>query len=109
MESLKRAHYYEQSSNEDIARYLGYSLIYHNTDLSEGDVVKKYYGKDSVERAFKQMKGVLDLRPVRVWIRSHIEGHVKVCYLAYAILSYLGYIVEDMDVSASDALDVLRN
>lgn len=109
MESLKRAHYYEQSSNEDIARYLGYSLIYHNTDLSERDVVKKYYDKDSVERAFKQMKGVLDLRPVRVWIRSHIEGHVKVCYLAYAILSYLGYIVEDMDVSASDALDVLRN
>ncbi len=109
MESLKKAHYYEQSSNEEIARYLGYSLIYHNTDLSEREVVKKYYDKDSVERAFKQMKGVLDLRPVRVWMKSHIEGHVKVCYLAYAILSYLGYIMEDLDISASDALDALRN
>ncbi|MEM4083949.1 MAG: hypothetical protein QW752_02750 [Thermoplasmata archaeon] len=40
--------------------------------------MKKYYDKDSVERAFKQMKGVLDLRPVRVWLKSHIEGHVKI-------------------------------
>ncbi len=109
MESLKKAHYYEHSSNESIAKYLGYSLIYHNTSLSEEEVVKKYYDKDSVERAFKQMKGVLDLRPVRVWLKSHIEGHVKICYLAYAILSYLGYIMEGSDPSGSEALDLLRS
>ncbi|MEM3191612.1 MAG: hypothetical protein QW292_05855 [Candidatus Parvarchaeota archaeon] len=40
--------------------------------------MKKYYDKDSVERAFKQMKGLLDHRPVRVWLKSHIEGHVKI-------------------------------
>ena len=75
MESLKKDHYYEHSSNEDIAKYLGYSLIFHNTYLGVEDVVRKYYDKYSVEKAFKQMKGVLDLRPVRVWLKSHIEGH----------------------------------
>lgn len=108
MEAVKKAHYYEHSSNEDIAGYLGYSIIYHNTELADSDAVRKYYDKDSVERAFKQMKGVLDLRPVRVWLKSHIEGHIKVCYLAYAILAYLDYILRDMDISGSDALSILR-
>ena len=108
MESLKKDHYYEHSSNEDIAKYLGYSLIFHNTDLCINDVVRKYYDKDSVERAFKQMKGVLDLRPVRVWLKSHIEGHVKICYLAYSILSYLSYILEKKGISGSEAIDTMR-
>jgi hypothetical protein len=108
MESLKKDHYYEHSSNEDIAKYLGYSLIFHNTDLDINDVVRKYYDKDSVERAFKQMKGILDLRPVRVWLKSHIEGHVKICYLAYSILSYLSYILEKKEISGPEALDTMR-
>jgi len=70
--------------------------------------VRKYYDKDSVERAFKQMKGVLDLRSVRVWLKSHIEGHVKICYLTYAILSYLSYILEKKEISGPEALDTLR-
>ena len=109
MEAIKKAHYYEHSSDESIAGYLGYSLIYHNTSMTEGEIVKKYYDKDSVERAFKQMKGVLDLRPVRVWLRTHIEGHVKICYLSYAILSYLGYIMEKINISGPEALDALRS
>jgi len=108
LESLKKDHYYEHSSNEDIAKYLGYSLIFHNTDLGMDEVVRKYYDKDSVERAFKQIKGVLDLRPARVWLKSHIEGHVKICYLAYSILSYLSYILEKKGISGSEALDSLR-
>ena len=108
LESLKKDHYYEHSSNEDIAKYLGYSLIFHNTDLGMDEVVRKYYDKDSVERAFKQMKGILDLRPVRVWMKSHIEGHVKICYLAYSILSYLSYILEKKEISGPEALDTMR-
>ena len=66
---------------------IGYSLIYHNTDYSQKEVVKKYYEKEIIERAFKQMKGILNLRPIRVWLKDHVEGHIKICYLAYAILS----------------------
>ena len=107
-ESMKRIHYYEHSRNEDIARYLGYSLIFHNTDLSMKDVVRKYFDKDTVERAFKQLKGVLDLRPVRVWLKSHIESHIKICYLAYAILAYMDYILTGKELSGGEALNRLR-
>ena len=69
------------------------SLYFHIHDIGIDDVVRKYYDKDSLERAFRQMKGVFDLRPVKVRLKSHIEGHVKVCCLAYSILSYLSYIM----------------
>ena len=52
LEAIRREHYYEHSSDEGIASLLGYSLIFHNTSLSREEVVKKYYSKDSVERAF---------------------------------------------------------
>ena len=108
LESVKRPHFYESSSDESIARYLGYSLIYHNTSLRAAEVVKKYYDKDIVDLTFKQMKGVLDLRSVRVWLRSHIESHVKICYQSYAIIRYLNFILEKKGISGPERLDTLK-
>ena len=34
---------------------------------------------------------------------------MKICYLAYAISSYLGYIMKDIDFSSTDALSILRS
>ena len=48
------------------------------------------------------------LRPVRVWLGSYVEAHVKVCYVAYAVLSFLQFKVSKLGVSAVDALEVLR-
>ena len=61
-----------------------------------------------MERAFKQMNGGLDLRLGRVWLKSHIEGHVKICYLSYSILSFLSYILEKMEMSGPEAIDTMR-
>ena len=94
----------EMESNFDV----GYSLIYHNTKYSSEEVVNRYYDKDMVERAFKQIKGVLSLRPIRVWLSNHIEGHIKICYLAYAILSLMNYKLKKINVSAIEALESLR-
>jgi transposase len=55
------------------------------------EVGRECFDKDTVERAFKQIKGILDLRLVRVWLKSHIESHIKIFYLAYAILAYLKF------------------
>ena len=107
VESIRREHYYEHSGDEDIASLLGYSLIYHNTGMDQIEVVKKYYAKDTVERAFRQMKGVLSLRPVRVWLLSHVYAHIKICYLAYAILSMLEYRISKTGISGSEALELL--
>ncbi len=94
----------EAKNNRDI----GYSLIYHNTKFSSEEVVKKYYDKEMVERAFKQLKGVLSLRPIRVWLSDHITGHIKICYLAYAILSLMNYKLKKINTSAVEALESLK-
>ena len=87
---------------------IGYTLIYHNTEFESAEVVRKYYDKDIIERAFKQLKGVLNLRPIRVWLTNHIEGHLKICYFAYAILSLMNYKLKKLNISATEALESLR-
>ncbi len=91
-------------SNLDV----GYSLIYHNTKYTSEEVVKRYYDKEMVERAFKQLKGVLSLRPIRVWLSNHVTGHIKICYLAYAILSLMNYKLKKINISAIEALESLK-
>jgi len=88
---------------------IGYSLIYHNTKYSSEEVVKNYFDKEIVERAFKHIKGVLNLRPIRVWLNNHIEGHIKICYLAYAILSLMNFKLKKLKISAVDALNSLKH
>ena len=106
LEVLKKELNFEKEieSNQDI----GYSLIYHNTKHSSEEVVKKYYDKEIVERAFKQIKGVLSLRPIRVWLSNHITGHIKICYLAYAILSLLNHKLKKLNITAIDSLESLK-
>jgi len=108
LEAHKRENYYERGGDDEGAKYLGYSLIYHNTKLPVNDVVKQYFEKDIVERSFKQLKGILSLRPIRVWLKSHVNGHVRVCYLAYAILSALKYKIQGLDLSPKVALEKLK-
>ena len=88
---------------------IGYSLIYHNTKYFSEEVVKNYFDKEMVERAFKHIKGVLNLRPIRVWLNNHIEGHIKICYLAYAILSLMNFKLKKLKISAVDALISLKH
>lgn len=108
LEAVKREHTFTKEDGLDDV-YAGYSLVYHNTSYSDGDVIKKYYAKDIVERAFKQMKGVLKLRPIRVWLEDHVEAHVRICYLAYAILAYMNFKLLKTKTSAVRALSSLRH
>ncbi len=108
LEALKRERYYEIHEKEGVAKYLGYSLIYHNTKFADAEVVNMYFDKDIVERAFRQMKGVLSLRPVRVWLQSHIRSHVKICYMSYAVLSLLSYKLRKLEISAPESLEKLK-
>ena len=107
LEQIRRGHYYEHSSDEYVASLLGYSIICHNTSLDDKDVVKRYYAKDTIERAFKHMKGVLSLSPEGVWVLSYVYAHMKICYLSYAILSMLPYHIERAGISGEGALELL--
>ncbi len=63
---------------DEIDPFIGYSLIYHNTDDSSSDIVKKYYDKEIIERAFKQIKGILNLRPIMKFLVPRRKGYRKI-------------------------------
>ena len=108
LEVMKKQLNFNRGADE-IDLFIGYSLIYHNTEDLSSDVVKKYYDKEIVERAFKQIKGVLNLRPIRMWLKDHVEAHIRICYLAYAILSFMNYKLRKINISSVDALNSLKH
>ena len=108
LEILKREHDMESKKKAKSTDYMGYSLLYHSTDLDDAEVVKKYFDRDIVEKSFRQMKGMLELRPVRVWLMNHVEAHIKLCYLAYSILCWFSYLLKPLEINSSTALRELK-
>ncbi|MPM14650.1 hypothetical protein SDC9_61014 [bioreactor metagenome] len=110
LETAKRQHAMlnEQNYNPDEAKYMGYSLIFHSTGLSNDQVVKMYFEKDIVEKAYRDLKSSVNLHPVRKYSMSHVRAHVKICYLAYAILTYIQYKLKPKQISALNALEQLQ-
>lgn len=111
LEALKRAHAIAkpESYNHETAKYMGYSLVYHTTSMSPAEVIKTYFEKDIVEKAYRELKSSVNLHPIRKYRISHIKAHVKICYLAYAILSYINYKVKAKGISATYALEQLQS
>lgn len=99
----------KEGSEADTLKYAGFSLVFHNTSYEDQEVIKKYFEKDIVERAFKSLKGPLSLHPIRVWVRQHVEAHVKICYLAMAILALLDYRSRQIKISGLEALKMLQH
>lgn len=111
LETIKREHAMDkaESYNPEKARYLGYSLVYHTTALKPAEVINTYFEKDIVEKAYKELKSTINLHPIRKYRINHIKAHVKICYLAYAILSYIHYRVKPKSISAVYALEKLQS
>ena len=63
-----------------------------------------YFGKDLVEKAFRSIKGITRLQPIRHWLYNRVIGHVFICYLAYLLLSLLQYKLKPINITAEEAL-----
>jgi transposase len=85
----------------------GYSCIFSTRVLEKSELVSLYFDKDVVEKAFRTLKGVVKLQPIRHWLASRVVAHVFICYLAYLLLSLLKYHLKAMGISPADALSEL--
>jgi transposase len=65
------------------ARYDGKYVLRTNTTLSPEEAALAYKSLWQVERAFRELKPGLDLRPVYHWTEKRVRGHVMVCFLAW--------------------------
>jgi transposase len=101
----------EITSDNELAKmkYFGYSFIFHSTDYEINEVVVKYYDKDIVEKSFHQIKGVLSLNPIRLKLLDRVSAHIKICYLAYCILSLMKFKLRKIGVSPIEAIDELSS
>lgn len=64
------------------ARYDGKYILRTNTTLPPADVALAYKSLWQVERAFRELKSHLGLRPMFHWTEQRVRGHVLVCFLA---------------------------
>jgi transposase len=57
--------------------------------LASPDVVRAYKQLKEVERAFRSLKGPLEIRPVRHRLEDRVRAHVFLCMLAYYLQWHL--------------------
>jgi len=61
------------------------------------------FQKETADRSFRLMKGIVFLRPVRVWLKSRVEARLMGCYITYAILCPFEYRVSRMGMRHESA------
>jgi hypothetical protein len=58
-------------------------------DLAAAEVVRSYKQLGQVERAFRTLKGPLELRPIHHHLEHRVKAHVFLCMLAYYLAWHL--------------------
>jgi transposase len=96
-----------QDKLEAAEQFDGYSCIFSTRSLPAEEMLSLYFNKDLVEKAFRSLKGITQLRPVRHWLAERVRAHVFLCYLAYLLLSLLRYHLRDTDFTPEKALSEL--
>lgn len=107
-EALKRDKMLAEDATDKDVKFVGYSLIFHNSVLKPSEVVRKYFDKGIVERSFRTMKGDVQLHPIRLWLSRRVNAHIKICYLSMCLLSLIKFRCRKIDMSASEILQELH-
>ena len=85
----------------------GYCYIFTTAKLTAEEMICHYFDKDLVEKAFRSLKGIVRLRPIRHWLYNRVESHVFICYLSYLLLSILKMRLKKLNISPMTALQEL--
>lgn len=88
----------------------GYSLLFTTSlRINKEEIVRLYFGKDIIERAFRGLKGITRVQPVRHWLYNRVHAHVFICYLSYLLLSLLRSRLDEIKVTPEQALRDLES
>ncbi len=82
----------------------GYSFIFTTAKIQKEEMVRHYFDKDLIEKAFHAIKGIVRLRPIRHWLYDRVISHVFICYLSYLLLSLLKFRLKKIKMSPIKAL-----
>jgi hypothetical protein len=93
----------------DAEEFNGYSVIFTTAQLTKEEIVKIYFDKDVVEKAFQSLKGVVGIQPIRHWLADRVTSHVFLCYMAYLLLTLFKIRLTKLDLSPVEALGELES
>ena len=83
----------------------GFSFIFSTKKYSSNEILRLYYkDKDIAEKAFRSLKGIVKIQPIRHWLYNRVVAHVFICYLAYLLLSLLKIKLRKLEISPVQAL-----
>ena len=96
---------------ESAEEFDGYFCLFSTKKMSNKDMIRLYFDKDVIEKSFRTLKGITNLRPVRHWLYDRVIAHVFICYLSYLLLSILKLNLRnnDLDISSEKALKELES
>jgi len=91
-------------------RYDGFTVLVTHPELDRAapDLCQLYRAKDTVEKDFQAIKGLIEIRPVRHRADSKVRAHVTICMLALLLERTLGQRLAD-HATAEAALEVLES
>jgi transposase len=107
-EAMKRDKMLAEEATDEEVKYVGYSLVFHNTRLRPAEVIQKYFDKDIVERSFRTMKGEAQLHPIRLWLPQRVHAHIKICYLSLCLLALIKFKCRKIDTSPTEIIQELQ-
>jgi transposase len=71
-------------------KYDGFLAIStNNTTLNPTQVLEQYKQLYKIEHSFRTFKSHLETRPMFHWTDKRIEGHICLCYIAFALQNYV--------------------
>ncbi len=107
----RRGYEIDPSEEERARRLDGRSLLFcTDTSMSGRDIVRTYFQKDRVEKAFRHLKGDASLSPVRYQLPSRVEAYLSVVnFIAYYIIAAVMWKIDTgkIGISYEDLMDKL--
>lgn len=110
----KAHHYFLQSENKETyslneekikqsQRYDGFlAIATNNNTFSTTDILDNYRHLFQIEHTFRTFKSYLETRPVFHWTDKRIEGHMCLCYIAYALLTFVQNKMEKSNIHITE-------
>ena len=104
-----RGKYLNYKEIENAEKFDGVSAIFSTNNISPKEVVPAYFEKDRVEKAFRTLKGLLEMDKIRFWLKDKVKAHIFICYLSYLLLSIIDYKLRNTEFNSANALEIMES
>jgi transposase len=65
------------------------AIATNNSNISHTEILEQYKQLFKIEQSFRTFKTHLEMRPMFHWTDTRIEGHICLCYIAFALNNFV--------------------